>query len=256
MPKEDDDIIELTEIVEEEEGEEDDFMKELSDDSFLTASEAPSSDSDIEGDDEVSAFFSSGGADLAEPEAPAKGGPEPETAASPEEKASEDFDSFLVDLEDDLQQEQDASRPRETAPSEPEESLLEEPEEELQIEPEPETEEEAFLNQNDIDDLEKQWAQALDETSSDVTEIEPEAEVAELDEAAALNDLSLPVEADQAANMGTFPAINQQDLEETLERVVRGVLEPIAERVFAEVAQQIIAREIDRLKKDIEGLEE
>ena len=149
-------------------------------------------------------------------------------------------------------------------PLEPDEEL---PDEEAAIEP-TEDEADSFMSQGDLDDLEKQWSQALDspeeapgeeiEAEEPLDEIEPEPEsmAADLGFAAGLSG-GKPTVGEGASAVSQAPQIiDQEDLERALENVVRGILEPIAERVFAEVAQQIISREIDRLKTDIADLEE
>ena len=224
----DEEIIELTEVVEQDDAAgDDDFLKELESGSFLDQSSAAPEPGDS-GEDEVSKFFSSGPLEPeeveAKPAAEAELTPESE---SPEVGADDDFASFLEDIEEDLQMKQ-------TPMAE-------------------EGQDQAILA------IEKQWEETLEGSGA----VEDEAADSELlqqsvpaaePELQTDDDLNQPQAGRQAAPVAV--TVSEEMLEAAVTKAVRQVLEPLAERVFTETAERILNREIERLMADIKNVED
>ncbi len=247
----DEGIIELTDIVLEADGEADsDFLQELEKESIFDDAAGPA-------DDEVSDFFSSPSFEPA-----AKN----ETQASPVASDPDDFDSFLNDLEAGLEEEHREQDATETEPDETlelvepleEESLAADEKDFNLLDETIEPEEMGALEEEAGDaSLEEQWEQALDEPVNSFDSEEPSEKVS----IPAENEFVSPPSEEVGGAAAFRPemireAFPEDMLREAVEKAVRDVLEPIAERVFTEVAEQILGREIERLRREIAELDE
>jgi hypothetical protein len=224
----DEEIIELTEVVEQDDAAgDDDFLKELENGSFLDQSSAAPEPNDS-GEDEVSKFFSSGPVEPEEVEAqPADEAELMPEAPSQEAGSEDDFASFLEDIEEDLQMKQTPK-----AEGGKDQAILA---------------------------IEKQWEETLegpdaveDETGEPdlLQETTPAAEPSH----GADDDLNQVQAERQAAPVAV--TVSEEMLEAAVTKAVKQVLEPLAERVFAETAERILTREIERLTADIKGVED
>ena len=250
------DIIELTEIVEEPDGEdgdpdedairkafeEDDFFSKIEEvDALSDVSEgaAPEEES-LDGDDESLDELLGGGDE------------DPESG--PEEEPSED----IVDLEDLPVPEPEgfgtddagASDDLETS-FELEESIEEAPTEGLEAE---------AIEQGDVDDefgeLEdfKIDVSLPDSGPEDRAELDdsPPAEPSEAPSPS--GDDALVQSTGQMSAQGLMGTVGPEQVEAVLERVAREVLGETAERVFTEVAERVLKEEIERIKAEITRL--
>lgn len=226
--KYDEEIIELTEVVEEDDSEADeDFLKELESGSFFDQpSTAPESSDSSE--DEVSKFFASGPLEPEELKTETAAVTElPPEPVSPETGSDDDFASFLEDIEEDLQMKQ--------TPKEKQE------------------------NSQAILAIEKQWEETLESAGEPQEEAVDSALLEETAPEPAPEPGMDAASIDAVVGEQTVPVavtVSEEMLEAAVTKAVKQVLEPLAERVFTETAERVLSREISRLMADIKSAED
>jgi hypothetical protein len=249
MPKKiDDEIIELTDVVEDEpQAEEaDDFQSDVIDHDFFQQTPPPPTDKQKEVlDDDLERFFSqdqpSGTEPPKEPGVGQKSGEEGLGAFPGQADFDEDLQSVLKDLVQEIQEDQQNSRGGEK--EETGEAL----------------------------DLEKQWKAALgSEEAGNRAGVTSEPQFTAATDPGKREESAPPMEVipafapptpwDQAIsveiNRQIAQALSGERVETALERAFRQVLEPLAERILSQVAEKILIQEIERIKADLRSVEE
>jgi len=245
MPKKlDEEIIELTEVVEDDQepGDVDEFLSAF-DEHELFKQPAPSvqAKQDELADEDLESFFGEAGSSKVERLSGPGAGQVSEKmpdAVLQEPAFDEEFQSMLNGLTNEIQENQQEGVTKE----EPGEAL----------------------------DLEKQWKAALggEEEGGEAERIKEREDTLQT-HPGELTDLAepqgkplaaapaIPLEESPSAqiNRQVGDLLTSELVEEALEKAFRQVLEPLAERILTEAAEKILIQEIERVKADLRSVE-